>query len=250
MVIDNPYALINTLIEAKTKLGGDEVWWRGHSVSTWKLTPSIYRGNCDHNYEINIVLRFAVKAPARYPNCPTTPRDWLFLMQHYRLPTRVLDWTMSPLVALFFAVSETKYDSESAAMWALGPSGLNQHQIRQNSICVGSHPKTEPIIRAAFQDEHPPEAERIVATYPEQRDPRMMVQQSAFTIHGVGTPIEELTDNDRFLLRIEIPSDQKRSLRIILDGILAIHESDLFPDLEHLAKELGSLKFGERQQAS
>src|SRR5690606_36926394 len=57
------------------------------------------------------------------------PRDdweWLFLMQHYGVPTRLLDWTDSPLVALFFAVYNVDRDDRDASLWVLLPAALNR----------------------------------------------------------------------------------------------------------------------------
>src|SRR5712692_10309237 len=86
---------------------GDQVWWRGQGDSDWKLVPGVHRDpSRGPEYEHTAALLFVQRARTRHPQCPPTGElhSWLFFMQHYRLPTRLLDWTESVLFAGFFAV--------------------------------------------------------------------------------------------------------------------------------------------------
>jgi len=57
---------------------------------------------------------------------PKDEWDWIFLMQHYRAPTRLLDWSESPLVALYFALVDKLQEDSDGALWCMDPIALNR----------------------------------------------------------------------------------------------------------------------------
>jgi FRG domain len=105
----------------------NEIWWRGHACARWELLPSVHRP-LYRNFESHLALSFMRRAKTRHiaplPAEDAWP-DWLFLMQHYGLPTRLLDWTRSPLTAAVFAVESHR--DEPGAIWALSPFQWNYY---------------------------------------------------------------------------------------------------------------------------
>jgi hypothetical protein len=243
--IKNLSDVITAMSKPKLTWETENVWWRGHAREAWQLKPSVHRDS-DHTYELNIALRFRQYAPTRHHSCPpeSDRASWLYLMQHYSLPTRLLDWTESPLVAAYFAVNED--DDEAGALWALRPTSLNKQTGEVEGILGIESPLPRKLFQAPFQ-QNPNDPDTAVAIVANQVDIRMLIQQSAFTIHGSESqPLEELPDHDEFLMRFEIPATAKEIIRTQLRW-LGMTESYLFPDLEHLAKHLREKTFGGSQ---
>ena len=220
-----------------------QIWWRGHgNANDWRLQPSVFRKKKN---EQNMIRRFRQHAPARYSNIPKQEDyyEWLFLIQHYRLPTRLLDWTESPLIAAFFAVEDEQTRNSDGCLYALNPYGLNQNQIGKYKVVAPDNEKAFQFIRKAFID-NANDNEIVVAINPPAIDIRMMTQLSEFTVHGSGKMIEDIPDNGDFLMKFIIPAGCKEKIARQLKH-LGIREANIFPDLEHLAKEIEVVDFTE-----
>jgi FRG domain-containing protein len=101
-------------------------WFRGQSNADWALRPSLYRyfplRRNIRALEDEIRQEFAVRAPSLGTERPQNSWEWYFLMQHCGAPTRLLDWTESALIALFFAVKGKGIGRpKDAAVWILEP---------------------------------------------------------------------------------------------------------------------------------
>ena len=226
------------------------MWWRGQADSTWPLRPGVFRSGNEKN-ERNFSNIFKLKAKSRSTNCPSNDfsSSWLFLMQHYGLPTRLLDWTESPLIALYFAVNNKKDDEKDAVIYALKPTTLNWEQCKIDKILNPMTSYASQIFNEAFYKNKVDPIKSIAAVQTDQFDVRHLAQQSEFTIHGFEKAIEDLPGNEQFLAKIIIPASSKEHMRLMLI-ILGITRANLFPDLENLSAEIASLVFEEHFEGS
>ena len=81
---------------------GTEVFYRGHADESWDLKPSIVRSDKGIKNEHLLFRDMVAHVPQDFSECKSA-LDYLVQMQHYGLPTRLLDVTTNPLVALYFA---------------------------------------------------------------------------------------------------------------------------------------------------
>ena len=251
-IIRSLHDLLDAVNVAQQSVGEARHWWRGQGKGDWKLRPGICQDRAlDEERDVRKTVElekftyraFRTLAPARYAGCPN-PQDfsaWLFLMQHHRLRTRLMDWTESPLIALHFAVRE-RIEGD-AALWVLNPGGLNSAEFAMPHLFLEAAPQIKPMFDYAFA-ENVKDLDKIAAVIPTHSNPRMMNQLSRFTIHGSGSSwkaLESIPNAHKFLQRFEIPHSAKSSLGNDLRQA-GISESILFPDLDHLANEINAVK--------
>lgn len=218
----------------------EDLWFRGHPDVDFLLTPKIYRRSYDE-YELKV--DFQRRAP-QYINESRPSDDWerYFLMQHFGVPTRLLDWTDAALLALYFAVREDtsqQNESKDSAVWVIDPYWVNRHSLGRDSIVLPEFPEVQPWL---------PKGEGTVRRkYPIAIDPphlarRMEVQHSHFLLFGRDKKgLESLAQQDgnrAKLARLVIAGGRRRDrIRSELSAC-GIKETSVFPDLEGLGREL------------
>lgn len=213
-------------------------WFRGQSKETWKLIPSLARKKTYLKAESALIKRFMQDA---VPHIVTPLREeweWIFLMQHHRALTRLLDWTESPLAAVYFAVSEQKHLRSDGAVWCLDPVALN----RAANLKFAFEPEIPAFGRDKVLDsylpshvqENPSELNAVAIVGP-RNTRRMAAQLGTFTVnHRLHTPIEEIGDGDH-VWRWIIPANAKKSILAELT-LLEVTALTLFPELDRVAE--------------
>ena len=233
---------INSLAELITTLnrraGSGPLWFRGQSNCEWPLVPQLGRRAADTEAEIALIKRFKQNALPHIVTRPSDEWEWLILMQHYRLPTRLLDWSESPLAALFFAVDERV--DEDAALWCLDPIELNEranlkypHSLEIPAF--GHDHQIDNYDPTRIASEHTSDL-NPVAVLAARNSPRIAAQQGAFTIsHRTFTPIEDV-EKGKHVWRMIIRSVSKERIQKELE-VIRFNRLTLFPELDVVAEE-------------
>jgi hypothetical protein len=150
--------------------------------------------------------------------------DWelLALAQHHGLPTRLLDWTLNPLIGLYFAVSGA--NASDRVLYAYDGEADEGVSI----VSMALRGKTKPF---AIKTPH--------VLFPTHSTRRVTAQSGAFTVHP--KPWEPFTSNE--LLKLRIPADAVNSIRDTL-WRFGINCKSIRPDLSGLCEWIRFLKFG------
>jgi hypothetical protein len=213
------------------------VWFRGHSKETWALVPSLARDLRHLKAENALIKRFMQNATPHMTAPPHEEWEWMFLMQHHRAYTRLLDWTESPLAALYFAVSNKEYWRVAGAVWCLNPVALNRaanlnFEFDAEIPAFGRDEVLENYLPTRVQESR---SELFpVAIVGPRNTPRMAAQLGTFTInHRLHQPIEKIGAGTH-VWRWIIPASAKASLLKEL-ALLGFSALTLFPELDRVA---------------
>jgi hypothetical protein len=217
--------------------------YRGSWSKEFDLSTSLTRlGSRYHELEPHILRNFR-----KYAYSNSSPGDsiwnWLAVAQHHGLPTRLLDWTYSPYVALHFATDDlSKYD-EDGVIWCVDYVKSNEllplklkTAIKEEGSNVFTPELLHPVCSslkelALLQDE-----EFVVFLEPPSLDARIVHQYALFSLMSkaqanMSTWLEE---HPELYFRVIIPAGLKWEIRDKLDQA-NITERVLFPGLSGLS---------------
>jgi hypothetical protein len=202
----------------------DTVLFRGQAED-WPLVPKIGRLAVDRpvvKAERAILETFQQQSLPFLERVPASPWEWLAIAQHHGLPTRLLDWTLNPLVALWFAVASPRSPGPNGVVWVFKPVPEDFVSIAHEGPFSGDRAKV-------FRPSHVSERIRVQAGYFSVH--KYMEKSSRFV------PFDRLALYQPRLTKVVILRSAFADIRFRLDQY-GVNHSTVFPGLDGLSRHI------------
>lgn len=232
----------------------DVSWYRGIGNVDYSLIPSLIRRKPSpgigelNKIERGIANSFAQRSPPFVSISFSGEWRSLFYMQHYGIPTRLLDWSESPFVGLYFALTSVIRNkhgkpANDVALWLCDPVEWNKSALSHISFSGGILDEScEEIKSYSPSSEIEQRATVPIMIYGTHNSPRIVAQRGVFALFGKGMDgMEKVYSEGSFkegsLVKVVI---KKENVERILKSLYrkGFSESTIYPDLFGLSLEI------------
>ena len=255
IVIDDIFGISTLITEQRYRNDLDRFRslhiYRGMSNADYRMMPSLKRVCKEKSQYLEPVIlsNFTKYAVLQDPAIENNVWKQMILGQHHGLPTRLLDWSFSPLVAMHFALSELNLenmDKNDCVVWRVDIDELHsmlpekyQKVMQKENTTIFSLKMLEKACTSTEDYDKDMEDKAMLIVEPPSIDQRIMTQFSFFSIipsgmHDIESFLKQYTDNTvRYIIKKEI----RWQARDLLDQ-LNISERMVYPGLDGLSKWL------------
>lgn len=222
--------------------------FRGHANADYALTPGLARNEGRQTrLERHLLRNFSKYARSHLDHAADRPQNfwhWIALAQHHGLPTRLLDWTYSPLVAVHFCCADLRDMGTDGAVWTIDyhhAHELLSDNLRDLLAAQGAHVFTDEMLSREIQSleelatQDPGRDGQVLFFEPPSISARIVNQYACFSVQvGACEPMNDwLTRHPELWKKVIIPAQLKWEVRDKLDQS-NITERVLFPGLDGL----------------
>lgn len=220
------------------------LWYRGSNDMGNSLVPGCVWRKIELELEASCVAEFLVHYRSYYKQTISDPLELYCLMQHYGLPTRLLDWSSSPLVSLYFSLEGEP--PIKPGVWLMSPVDLNKITIDMESHVVPKqnidHCYTKPWLPKFLRDGETDAIPKVPFAFKHPLvNPRISAQKGSFTFHGsdkrgIENYFEE--SNNNCLIKLVLKDNDKRKEILHQLYTLGFKEDDIYQDLNSLTRRI------------
>lgn len=221
-----------------------DLWYRGIKDVEMRLVPGVIWKGVGESIEESMISEFMTYFRNYHGRNGGNAFELYALMQHYGLPTRLLDWSFSPLVSLYFALEQPNDKDAQRAVWAMVPHGLNEKTIDFAGVVAPNEFKQSSInnyLPKYLRNSNVPIPTGAVAISLPFSHQRVTSQKGAFTIHGHGTqPVDELFAKHGLdkIACLTLESEDYRMPLLEQLYSIGVKEDDIYQDLNSLSKRV------------